>query len=229
LDPWLIDSLVKLLVATILGAAVGLERELHGQPAGLRTHILVCLASTLLIVISRPGALSGLSNADQITFVLDPSRITAGIVTGVGFLGAGTILRLRENMVRGLTTAACIWFVAALGIAVGHGEYILSAVATVLSLLVLRVLFRLENRMDIDGHQVMSVTGKRDSYERIENDCVKILSDLGADVTDVGYRLDNIENSAEIVFQIRGRAKKIRKEAVLQTARIEGVDKVRWS
>ena len=101
-----------LLLAILLGGAIGLERESRGRPAGLRTHILVCLGATIIMIAStRMGELTqALSPASRIQ--VDPGRIAAGIVTGIGFLGAGAIIRIGD-LVRGLTTAGCIWFVAA--------------------------------------------------------------------------------------------------------------------
>jgi len=125
----------KLVAATLLGGLIGLERETHGRPAGLRTHILVCLGSALF-------ALCSYSIAGK-TF--DPGRITAQIVTGIGFLGAGTIMH-QGSVVRGLTTAASIWTVSAIGIAVAiGGQMALLAVATsVLVVITLNVMPHLE-------------------------------------------------------------------------------------
>lgn len=121
--------ILKLVAATLLGGLIGLEREVHGRPAGLRTHILVCLGSTLF-------ALTSYSIAGKL---YDPGRITAQIVTGIGFLGAGTIMR-QGSVVRGLTTAASIWTVAAIGIAVAIGGD-MYFVAIVTSLLVVFTLY----------------------------------------------------------------------------------------
>ena len=104
------EMVLRLLLSTVLGSLIGLERETHGRPAGLRTHILVCLGSTLFTIASYIVAGK----------VFDPRRITAQIVTGVGFLGAGTIIH-QGSVVRGLTTAASIWTIAAIGVAVGIG------------------------------------------------------------------------------------------------------------
>jgi putative Mg2+ transporter-C (MgtC) family protein len=128
---------LKLLAALILGALIGIERERHDRPAGLRTHILVCLASTLLTLISESYGTGG-----------ERSRISAQIVSGIGFLGAGTIMR-HGNVVRGLTTAASLWAVAGIGIAVARGGVFLAlaVVATALSYLTLALLNRLETRL----------------------------------------------------------------------------------
>ena len=118
-DSNLWDMILKLVVSLALGGAVGLERETHGRPAGLRTHILVCVGSTLFALCSYTVAGTR----------FDPGRISAQIVTGIGFLGAGTIMR-QGSVVRGLTTAASIWTVAAIGVAVAiGGEMMLVAIA----------------------------------------------------------------------------------------------------
>lgn len=135
--PWT-SVLLKLLLATLLGGVVGFERERHNQPAGFRTHIVLCIGSTLLMLVSihvvKEFAPPG--NAD-------PSRIASQVVTGIGFLGAGAILRFGTS-VRGLTTAACLWAVAGIGLAVGSGYYAGAVITTGLILLTLVVFDRFE-------------------------------------------------------------------------------------
>ncbi len=164
----IIESVIKIGIATIFGAIVGLEREIHGRPAGLRTNALVCMASCLLIVVSRTGAMTGLDRSQNFILNVDPSRMAAGIVTGIGFLGAGAILRVRESFVRGLTTAAGIWFVAALGIAVGIGAYIVSGAALVLGLSVLTLMTRLERRIADVAYRILVVDVDKDELESVE-------------------------------------------------------------
>ncbi|NIM50017.1 MAG: magnesium transporter MgtC [Gemmatimonadales bacterium] len=129
-----LDLLGQLVMAVLLGGAVGLERELRGKAAGLRTNILICAGATLFTQLSI--AVSGPSG--------DPGRIAAQIVTGVGFIGAGTILHSRGH-ISGLTSAATIWLVAAIGVAVGAGAVFEATGATLLVVLVLAVLRRVEN------------------------------------------------------------------------------------
>ncbi len=126
--PTEVEIILRLLLATGLGAIIGYERELAKKPAGFRTHLLVCLGATIFTLTSIYGFGDG----------VDPSRVAAGVVAGVGFLGAGTIIRNREGLVVGLTTAASIWAVAAIGLASGAGMYILAAVATLIILVILR-------------------------------------------------------------------------------------------
>jgi putative Mg2+ transporter-C (MgtC) family protein len=132
------DLLTRLLLATVLGAAIGIEREITGKEAGLRTTILICLGAALITELS--AALAG-DSADR-------TRIAAAIVSGIGFLGAGVIIRHRGH-VRGMTTAATIWVVAAIGMAAGGGQYVAAVGTTVLVLVVLVPLRWWEQRMSV--------------------------------------------------------------------------------
>jgi putative Mg2+ transporter-C (MgtC) family protein len=133
-----LDLLVKLLLAVLLGGVIGFERELAGKPAGLRTNILICVGAALLMDVSvRVGIING-------TRMGDPGRIAAQIVSGVGFLGAGTIMQ-SQGMVTGLTSAATIWVVAAIGMTIGAGLYIEGMGAGLLVTFVLVGLGRLEH------------------------------------------------------------------------------------
>jgi putative Mg2+ transporter-C (MgtC) family protein len=126
------DDLVPMLVSVLLGTAVGWERQLGRKPAGLRTHTLVCLGSTMFVLLARHAA----AIAPQMNY--DPTRIIHGVVTGVGFLGAGAIIR-REGMTHGLTTAASIWISSAIGVSVGVRAYTLAVIGTVLALVILEI------------------------------------------------------------------------------------------
>jgi putative Mg2+ transporter-C (MgtC) family protein len=129
-----IDLAIRLTVGLVLGAIIGFERELHRQPAGFRTHSLVALGAALFTVVSAFGFTGDL---------VDPTRIAAQIVSGIGFIGAGTILQHRGH-IRGLTTAASLWAVAAIGTAAGAGLYVVAIVGTLLILIVLAILDRVE-------------------------------------------------------------------------------------
>ena len=119
--------IIRLLLATIFGALIGLEREYHAKEAGVRTHLLVALGSCLFMILSIYGFDAFLDH-DNVSF--DPSRIASQVVAGLGFIGAGTII-LHKQAVRGLTTAAGVWVTAAIGLACGNGMYILAGVTTV--------------------------------------------------------------------------------------------------
>ena len=124
IDP---EILVRLLLAAVVGGIIGYERNRLNKPAGLRTHMLVSMGAALFTIVS----ITSFSN-------VDPSRVVAGIVTGIGFLGAGTIFREKDT-IKGLTTAASLWAVAAIGITAGIGEYAIMATATVLVILILQL------------------------------------------------------------------------------------------
>ena len=125
-------TLVHLLGALVAGGLIGLERSVQGRPAGFRTHTLVCMASTLLMLLTV-YQLQLLANLPPSAIRLDPTRMAQGVMTGIGFLGAGVIMKERLN-IRGLTTAASIWMTAAIGIMIGVGFYFAATVAVVLTL-----------------------------------------------------------------------------------------------
>ncbi len=137
-------TLLRLVVAAALGGAIGLERELDEKAAGLRTHILVSLGAALFTLVSAYGFREFLTGGGAVVRA-DPSRIAAQIVTGIGFLGAGVIFRQGLN-VRGLTTAASLWLVAAVGMAAGAGFWAAAVVATVIGIICLRPLEWAKNR-----------------------------------------------------------------------------------
>jgi len=123
-----LEMVLRLLLATALGAIIGFQRERAGKPAGIRTYSLICIGSTIFTIASVLGFLGA-----------DPSRIAAGIVAGIGFIGAGAIIRREEGMIGGLTTAATIWVVAGIGLAAGAGMYVIAPVATAIVLIVLYI------------------------------------------------------------------------------------------
>lgn len=137
------QMMLRLVVAAVLGSIVGIERERLNWVAGLRTHMLVCVGSALLMIVSFSGFADVLS---QEHVGLDPSRIAAQVVSGIGFLGAGTIV-LRSKVVRGLTTAASLWTVAAVGLAVGGGLYVAAATTTGLIVIILAGIKPIERRL----------------------------------------------------------------------------------
>lgn len=132
-----IEIIIKILFSAFLGGAIGFFREIEGKPAGLRTHILVSIGSTLLMIVS---IFIGVTFAGA-----DASRIAAAVVTGIGFIGAGAIIT-QTGEIRGITTAASVWVCSAIGLAVGAGLYSAGAIATLISLFVIVVLRYFEKR-----------------------------------------------------------------------------------
>lgn len=161
------ELLGRLILGAILGGMVGYERELHGRPAGFRTNILVCLASVLIMILSEHYYVDMLGT-ESTSIRIDPARMAAGALTGVGFLGAGVILK-SGTAVHGLTTAASIWIVAVIGLAVGSALYLEAVLATLLTMLVLTCLRLLERRMRKDIYREIVLVGQHcpDLEERV--------------------------------------------------------------
>lgn len=217
--PGLTELLLRMLLAAALGAALGLERELSGQRAGLRTHLLVALGACVFTEAGfaygpRPG--------------LDPTRVAAQVVTGIGFLGAGAILRYGAT-VRGLTTAASLWVVAAIGLAAGIGLYAESAVAAGLTLVALVGLRPLRTRLRLRR--------RTDRVELIvETEATVDLGALVRPLSDAGVRLENLridEREDEdglhvrLVVNLAG-ASRSRDELLASVAAVDGVREVEW-
>ena len=138
------DILIRLLTGAVLGGLVGLERERLDWAAGLRTHMIVCIGATLMMIVSAYGFHDVTGKPG---YALDPSRVAAQVVSGIGFLGAGTILFLKNEVVKGLTTAAGLWTVAGIGLAVGGGLYFADIITTILVLIILIIIKPYKNKL----------------------------------------------------------------------------------
>jgi putative Mg2+ transporter-C (MgtC) family protein len=220
-------ALWKLLLALLLGGLVGLEREWHGRAAGLRTHVLVCLGATILLIAARSASelFSDTSSLERL--VLDPNRISAGIVTGIGFLGAGAILRTGD-LIRGLTTAGCIWFVAALGIVIGNGLYGLAVISTLLVLLVLIVFDILEHAIPPVVYRSLSVAIAVEEHEEFERWCRQRVSAAGMQIQETLLRIDSTQGRAELVFRVRVRGSMRAGRLIEEISQRPGIRQVRW-
>jgi putative Mg2+ transporter-C (MgtC) family protein len=155
------EALFRLSLAAIAGGLIGLERELRGRQAGFRTNLLVCMGSALVILVSSQLALHSWQPANsQYTIRVDPGRIAYGVMTGIGFIGAGVIVHQKAGSVRGLTTAAGLWCVAAVGLTAGFGMYVVSMLATMLILTALWVLDYFEDMLPKYRYRRMTVRMK---------------------------------------------------------------------
>ena len=157
MDSQTLDFILRIVVAALLGGAIGLEREYRDKAAGFRTHFLVAMGSALFMIISAYGFGDALVTTEH---RLDVSRIAAQVVSGIGFIGAGTII-FQKNAVRGLTTAASIWVTAAIGLGCGAGMFVLSISATLLVLLGLEAFNFFLRRFD----QLHSVSQSEENKE----------------------------------------------------------------
>jgi putative Mg2+ transporter-C (MgtC) family protein len=185
------DLLLRPLLALVAGGLVGLERSFHGRAAGLRTYALVSFASALLVAIAQsldPGP-GGNTNV---------ARVIQGIVTGIGFLGAGVIVK-EGFSVRGLTTAASVWVVSAIGVALGAGFLLEGAVAVVLTLMALSLLRIVEDRLQVQLYVHGRIAFRR--HERRDEAWLRaFVKDHGFAITDLSYRLDG--NADLLEYQI---------------------------
>ncbi len=178
------EILIRLLLACLFGGLVGLERERKNWAAGMRTHMIVCLGSALMMIVSSFG-FSDILGAKNV--MLDPSRIAAQVVSGIGFIGAGTILFNRGvNTVRGLTTAAGLWTVAGIGLATGGGMYVAAGIATILALVILWAIQPLE----------------RYYSQRFKLRTIRITATKDANATDIIEKLESIRGTTFVDFTL---------------------------
>ncbi|NLJ82134.1 MAG: MgtC/SapB family protein [Bacteroidales bacterium] len=167
------EIIIRLLLASLLGGLIGLERERKDWAAGLRTHMMVSVGSCLIMIVSAFG-FADILGTEHVT--LDPARVAAQVVSGIGFIGAGTILFLKQGVVRGLTTAAGLWTVAAIGLAVGGGLYLAAIATTVIALIILWALQPLEH---VYFKKFKQKTLKIVAYQNFEdNELLKMLLNI---------------------------------------------------
>jgi putative Mg2+ transporter-C (MgtC) family protein len=210
-----LDVAARLFAASVFGAAIGVEREVHGHPAGMRTHLLVSLGSALFTVLSIFGFPLGSGQA------ADPSRVAAQIVSGIGFLGAGAIIK--EGLsVRGLTTAASLWATAAVGMAVGAGHFIVALVAAGIILFSLWPLNRLADRIHGVEKQMTEV---RLAFRKLGAlaEVSRLLTEQGLEI--VGVRTERMEDRgyrADIGLRVRASANLA--EALARIGNLDGVE-----
>jgi putative Mg2+ transporter-C (MgtC) family protein len=191
-------TLIPLLIALICGGIVGLEREHANRPAGLRTHVLVCIGSALIMQVSLDmyAVTSYGAHGNG-----DPGRIAAQVVSGIGFLGAGTIMREGAN-IRGLTTAASLWVVAGVGLAVGANMYMESIAATVLIVLTLKTLSQLERRYLTKGGLHTLILHVTDTPGRL-GALATVCGRRGVNIRSVSMRTGPVPGTVEITFSIK--------------------------
>lgn len=211
------EIMIRILVAMGLGALIGWERERRGQPAGLRTHIILCIGSALAMVLSINLAYPN----------NDPARIAAQVITGIGFLGAGAIFRYGTG-VKGLTTATSLWTMGIIGLACGMGMFLVAAGTTLLLLFVLYWVERFETRFIRQAvtFVVLVVANNRKGLLR---DLKRILSVPPRSITSTQITRDVVEDVVEITFNIRSTDEDQADELVGQLTGIKNIKKVEIS
>jgi putative Mg2+ transporter-C (MgtC) family protein len=187
----------RLVLAATLGGLIGIEREIHGRPAGFRTHLLVTVGACLMMVVSEAYYFKyGMLAADSVVR-LDPSRVAAQIVTGIGFLGAGAIIK-DGHAVRGLTTAACLWVAAGIGMAVGVGIYLPALFVTALALFNLLFLKRVERMFRSDQYRTLIITC--DDSDDVLHEVEQCLADQNLRIINFGFEKDILAGEVRYDF-----------------------------
>lgn len=186
----------RLVMSALFGAVIGLERERKNWSAGMRTHMMVCVGSALIMIVSAYGFadLLGTPHID-----LDPSRIAAQVVSGIGFIGAGTILFMKPGIIRGLTTASGLWTVAAIGLATGQGMYFAAGVTTAIALVILwglKPLERLFNRQFSEKTLHVTFENHPDNPETLN----RLLQNKKVDSVNYTYNKTHKQAVAQIKF-----------------------------
>jgi putative Mg2+ transporter-C (MgtC) family protein len=213
----------RLVLAGFLGGLIGIERERHGRPAGFRTHILLATGTALLMMLSQYiFDLYGGENSNSVLRV-DPGRIAAMSITGIGFLGAGAIIKSKGH-VRGLTTAACLWMVAAVGLAVGCGFYLPAVVAAAIALFSLMGLRFLERHFRKDWYRklILSFDGLKDQMPEI----IKIMDDHQVWILRMGLHQNLKGNETGYELELRMRENIFKYDLISELSRIPGLKRV---
>ncbi len=179
---------IKLLLAAFLGALIGLERSYHGRPAGFRTHTLVCMASALLVLVSTYHWRLGIGGPLE-NMRFDPLRMATGIMTGIGFLGAGVIIKERLS-IQGLTTAASLWITAAIGIAAGTGFFSAAIVTGVATFGILTVFRWVEAAFPSIHFAVLTLRFQKEDCPS-EEDIIAVIKSQGTQAKSTGYHLED--------------------------------------
>lgn len=216
-----VQIVTRLISAFILGGLIGMERELHGRAAGLRTHILVCLGSALIMLTSMY-----IFHLYEGVSTVDPARIAAGVITGIGFLGAGTIMRFKAS-VRGLTTAASLWAVAGIGLAIGSGFYTGGFITAALVLFVLFFLTKLEHALvKKDWYKILLVETKGDAQQL--KDIRSVLCEYKAEIRD--FEIKKKPDSSNVLMELNLKLITDRENDQILTniVQLEGVEKASW-
>jgi putative Mg2+ transporter-C (MgtC) family protein len=205
---WSGEALIELMLAAVCGGLIGLEREIRGRQAGFRTNLLVCVGSALVMIVSNHVARTAwpVPAASNIQVNLDPARIAYGVMAGIGFLGAGTIVQTRGS-VRGLTTAAGLWCVAALGLAAGLGMYLVTTAATILVLVALWILDHFESFLPTTHFRGISVRCEwtPGAIERVVN----WLKKFHFTVIDVRFERSQDLNTVDVEVRVSFRKKHV--------------------
>ncbi len=209
------DILIPCLLALFFGGLIGFQREKAERPAGLRTHALVCLGSTVFTIVSYLG-FSSLAG-------VDPSRVAAGIVAGIGFIGAGVIFR-QGTLVKGVTTAASIWIVASIGISLGAKLYYLALLATLLGFITLSILKNIEDKVIRLPNYVVRITVSQDFKD--VNKILKIFERKSVNIKSRKYESDDESNTKIYTFKLSSKHPELPSNIIEELGKFKKIKKI---
>jgi len=211
----ILDILIPCILSLIFGGIIGFQREKADRPAGLRTHALVCLGSTVFTLISYLGFSSG--------GTVDPTRIAAGIVTGIGFIGAGVIFR-QGSLIRGVTTAASIWTVASIGMALGVKLYYLAILVTILGFLTLSILKYFEDRIiRLPDYSLKIITAESfDDLDKITGPIEK----MSVNIKSKKYELDRETNKKIFIINLHSKDPEFSTKIIKELSKFKEIEEI---
>ena len=214
------EVVLRLLLVTLLAGLVGYERERHGRAAGFRTHILVGVGSCLIMLT---GLYLMETLADRVA--VDPTRLAGQVISGIGFLGAGTILRFRAS-VRGLTTAASLWAIAGIGLAVGSGFTVGAVAATIVVLIVLFGLSGWERRIRKDWYQVLVIQTRASTVDL--SSIRQVLAEYDVEIRDLEIKRTDQPDDSIVELHVKLLSERDKDKIVSDVLRLEGTRRAHW-
>ncbi|MBO9730117.1 MAG: MgtC/SapB family protein [Chitinophaga sp.] len=220
--PWT-EILQRLALAAIFGGIIGLERERKDWAAGLRTHMMVAVGAALTMIVSAYGFADVLSTSNV---VLDPSRVAAQVISGIGFIGAGTILFLKEGVIRGLTTAAGLWTVAAIGLATGGGLYAAAFIATAIAIVILWLLQPIEKKFlsRFEQKSIRIITQERSKSLEVVD---KLFQNTALNI--MSCNIEQADSLFYIIIRFKSMDKALVGKLIADIQTDEGVKQVIWN
>jgi putative Mg2+ transporter-C (MgtC) family protein len=222
------ETIFRLILGAFIGGIIGFEREVHGRAAGFRTQLIVCVASVLIMIVSEnyyfilPPYYDTLFNTESVLRI-DPGRIASGAIIGIGFLGAGVIVKSGFT-IRGLTTAASLWIVSVIGLAIGGGLYLEGISTALLTVIALVILRKIEKGVKILVHKTISISAQ--FTDNLEEAITALFSDCGIQVLSVDYEKNTSTRELIYHFHISTRNKKVFKEILQKLDSIKNIKKI---
>lgn len=218
------EMVIRLVLGALIGGGIGLEREIHGRAAGFRTQLIVCVAAVLIMIVSE-NYYYYLHEIDP-EIQIDPARIASGALIGIGFLGAGVIVKSGLE-IRGLTTAASIWIVSAIGLAIGSGLYLEGLVTFLITLIALIILRGVERKVKTLRYKLITVSAVQKS--EIEETLTEIISEHGMRIHSIDYETNRIKEEITYTISVSTKNRSVVRPLFSHLSAAGGVKSVRIS